>query len=77
MTLRRRYESVFRDLVTALDLPPGVKPRAFRLALLGALNWALTWYRPGGDPPETVARDLLAVFRAGQPAPPTNRIARP
>jgi AcrR family transcriptional regulator len=66
---RDRYEAVFRRLVADLDLPPGVQPGPFRLALLGALNWALTWYRPGGDPPEVVARSLFAIFRASQPSP--------
>ncbi len=61
---RDRYEAVFRRLVAAAPLPAGVQPGPFRLALLGALNWALTWYRPGGDPPEVVARDLFAIFRA-------------
>jgi AcrR family transcriptional regulator len=62
---RHRYEAMFRDLVDAIDLPPGVKASSFRLALLGALNWSLTWFHPNGDPPETVARNLFAVFRAG------------
>ena len=61
---RDRYEALFRSLVAELALPPGVSAASFRLALLGALNWALTWYRPGGDPPEVVARDLFAIFRA-------------
>ncbi len=65
---RDRYEAVFRRLVAAIPLPPGVPPGAFRLALLGALNWALTWYRPDGDPPEVVARDLFAIFRASHPS---------
>ena len=63
---RHRYELVFRDLVSALNLPAGVQASSFRLALLGALNWALTWYRPDGDSPEAVARSLFAVFRAGR-----------
>ena len=66
---RHRYEAVFRRLVAAVPLPPGVRPGPFRLALLGALNWALTWYRPEGDPPEAVARGLFAIFRASQPTP--------
>ena len=66
---RDRYEAVFRGLIAAVPLPPGVKPGPFRLALLGALNWTLTWYRPDGDTPETVARDLFAVFRTSQPTP--------
>ena len=66
---RHRYEAVFRRLVAAVPLPPGVRAGPFRLALLGALNWALTWYRPEGDPPEAVARGLFAIFRASQPNP--------
>ena len=66
---RDRYEAVFRSLIAAVPLPPGVKAGPFRLALLGSLNWALTWYRRDGDPPETVARNLFAVFRANQPIP--------
>ena len=65
---RDRYEALFRDLVAAVTLPPGVAPGPFRLALLGAMNWALTWYRADGDPPEVVARNLFAVFRASHPA---------
>jgi AcrR family transcriptional regulator len=61
---RDRYEAVFRDLVAGVTLPPSVQAGPFRLALLGALNWALTWYRPDGNPPEVVARDLFAIFRA-------------
>lgn len=63
---RDRYEEVFRCLVADVRLPAGVLPGPFRLALLGALNWARMWYRPDGDPPETVAHDLFAIFRAGK-----------
>ncbi len=73
---RDRYEAVFRRLIAALPLPPGVKPGPFRLALLGALNWALTWFRQDGDTPEVVARDLFAIFRASQPTK-TERSAQP
>ena len=73
---RDRYEAVFRHLIAALPLPPGVKPGSFRLALLGALNWALTWFRQDGDSPEVVARDLFAIFRASQPTE-TERSAQP
>ena len=65
---RDRYEVVFRRLIAAVALPASVEPGPFRLALLGALNWALTWYRPDGDPPEVVARRVFAIFRASQPA---------
>lgn len=66
---RDRYEQVFRTLIEAVPLPPEIKPASFRLALLGALNWTLTWFRPGGNDarsPEQIAQSLFAVFRAGR-----------
>ena len=63
---RDRYETVFRDLVDALGLPDAISSSHFRLALLGALNWALTWFKQDRDTPETVARHMFAVFRANQ-----------
>ncbi len=38
------------------------------LAILGALNWAQTWYRLGGDPPAVLARRFLALLRNGSGA---------
>jgi AcrR family transcriptional regulator len=61
---RDRYEKVFAALTDAIDMPEGVKRRYFRLGLLGAFNWALTWYQPGRDSPATIARQLLALFRS-------------
>ncbi|MDE2361245.1 MAG: TetR family transcriptional regulator [Hyphomicrobiales bacterium] len=49
---RRRYEDIWRKLIAeaarAGHVPKGVSPDAARLMLLGALNWAGEWYRPGG-----------------------------
>lgn len=64
---RDRYERVFSALTDAVALPGDVKLRYFRLGLLGAFNWALTWYQPGRDSPATVARHLLALFRSAPP----------
>jgi AcrR family transcriptional regulator len=60
---RDRYEATFRDLVAALPLGPRQDRQFLRLALLGALNWTLAWYRPSGEGPETIARRLVAQFR--------------
>lgn len=43
----------------------GADRQALRLMILGTLNWAQTWYRPGGDPPATLARRFLALLRSG------------
>ncbi len=66
---RDRYEDVIRELTDAVTLPLGVEPASFRLALLGALNWTLTWFRPDhgdGRTPDEIAQSLFAVFRAGR-----------
>ncbi len=60
---RDRYERVLVRLVDAVELLPGTERRYFRLALLGAINWALTWYQPGREPPANIARKLMAIFR--------------
>lgn len=61
--LRDRYESVFKNLVDDLALRPGTDRHMFRLGLLGAMNWAVVWYRRGGETPSQIARKLLALFR--------------
>lgn len=56
--LRDDYENRFRKLIAAL-VPPRGRRRYVRLTLLGALNSAQTWYRPGGDTPARIARSML------------------
>lgn len=62
---RDRYERVFRELVSALPLRPGVDRSILRLTLLGAINWALIWYRPGGAPPDAIAAQVVDLVRRG------------
>jgi AcrR family transcriptional regulator len=61
--LRDRYESVFKGLIENLPLRAGVDRRIFRLGLLGSMNWAIVWYRPGGETPTRIARKLLDLLR--------------
>lgn len=76
---RDRYEELFRSLIDAVPLRPGVDRRYFRLGLLGALNWSLNWYRPGRHSPSAVARQLLLLFRpaGADAAPPAASPAQP
>lgn len=60
---RRNYDQQFRKLVADLDLPDTADRSIFRLALLGALNWTLIWYRPGKTTPKQIARELMRIFR--------------
>lgn len=71
-SLRRRliaqrddYEAYFNGLLADLPLKPGTDRRLLRLMLLGALNRATTWYRPGGETPEGIARRFVAIIRDG------------
>ena len=60
--LRDDYEERFRRLIAALGLPRA-RRRYARLTLLGGLNGAQAWYRPGGDSPARIARRVLECLR--------------
>jgi AcrR family transcriptional regulator len=60
---RDRYETMFARAVDDLPLPKGVQRRYLRLALLGSLNWALIWYRTGGDSPAVIAHNIVDLYR--------------
>ncbi len=62
---RDEYEDRFRRLIDPIELSPGVERGRLRLMLLGALNWAKIWYRPGGGDPATIAKDFIAILRTG------------
>ena len=61
---RDRFEALYRRLIAALPLPPGIDRDLLRLQLLGALNWTRTWYRPGKRGAADIARHLMMVLRA-------------
>jgi AcrR family transcriptional regulator len=56
---RAPYESLFRELIDALPLPPDVEQSLLRLSLLGAMNWTRIWYRPGKKTPKQIAHHLV------------------
>jgi len=62
VVLRDEYESLFRQLVDDLPVPTGTNRKYLRLAILGALNWAHHWYRPGRDDPEAIAAQMIRMF---------------
>jgi TetR/AcrR family transcriptional regulator, cholesterol catabolism regulator len=65
---RDAYEEVFRGLVAALPVRAGVDRSYLRLTLLGAINWTLIWYRPGGDSPSIIATRIVTLIRRGAAA---------
>lgn len=63
---RRQYETLYKALFDALDLPETTDRRLLRLQLLGALNWVPVWYKPGQETgPETIARTFVRALRHG------------
>ena len=65
VALRDGYEARFRALVDALPLPPDCAATPLRLLLLGGMNWAQAWYRPGGETPADIARAFVRDLRRG------------
>ena len=63
--LRDDYEAIFAGLLDHLDLPPAVDRHQLRLMLMGSMNWAHNWYRPGADAPGDIARGFVRYLRLG------------
>lgn len=72
IALRDGYERQFTGLIAALPLPARLRRAqsrtTLRMLLLGALNWAPTWYRPrqrtGALTPRRIARDYIKLLKA-------------
>jgi len=60
---RKRFESIFSDIVDELPLAAGVDRSYWRLALLGMLAWTHMWYDKGGDSPKEVAARLVELLK--------------
>jgi TetR/AcrR family transcriptional regulator, cholesterol catabolism regulator len=61
--LRDSYERRFAELIDGVALPRGASRRHLRLLLLGALNAAQVWYRPGGESPAEIARRFMELLK--------------
>jgi AcrR family transcriptional regulator len=66
---RDRFEQLWRDLIQQ-GLEDGVfcctDPAMTTRAVLGALHWTITWYRPGGAlTPEEIAAQYSDLFLGG------------
>lgn len=70
-----RYGDVWRKLIQdakdAGELRPELDPRAARMLVLGALNWAVEWWNPRRGSLEQVIRTARVIVRnglSGEPA---------
>lgn len=69
---RRRYEDIWRNIMADMSedgiIPSSVSQHSVRLLLLGALNWAGEWYRPGRLSIDKIAHDFSAsIFPNSKP----------
>lgn len=66
---RDQFETIFRDIIDALPLPPELDRQIYRILLLRLLNTADTWYHEGRLSRAEVAAQILSIFRhEGPPA---------
>ena len=74
---RDRYEKVFLDLLDELPIRGTTTRKYFKMTLFGAGAWSRMWYRPeGGDSPETIAANILAIVRSGAETSPLDARVR-
>ena len=65
IALRDEYEQIFVGLIDDLPLRKGVDRRFLRLGLIGALSWALFWFKKERDTPAAIAKQMLQLLRGG------------
>jgi AcrR family transcriptional regulator len=61
--LRDAHERLFDKLLADLPLAPETDRHTLRLMLMGAMNYAYRWYRPGADSPGSIARKFVSFLR--------------
>ncbi len=66
---QRAYGALWRQVLEqardAGEIRADVNLSVARMAILGALNWAADWYRPGGETPQRIARDMVTMVVEG------------
>ena len=66
---QRAYGGLWRDLLAnaraAGEIRADVDLSVVRMAIMGALNWAADWYKPGRMTPEQIARDISTMIIGG------------
>lgn len=66
---QRAYGGLWRDLLAAArdagEIRADVDLSVVRMAIMGALNWAADWYKPGRMTPDAIARDISTMFIGG------------
>ncbi len=61
----RIWKQLFTDAIADGELRDDVDPRIARLLVMGALNWAAEWWKPGRGSLDTVVSTAQALLRTG------------
>lgn len=74
MRLRDHYGTIWQDILTDArdrgEFRPDANITLARLFILGALNWTVEWFKPGGRTIDEVAREFTSVVIDGLLAEP-------
>ncbi len=66
---QRAYGALWRLLLTAARKGGAIRAdvdlSVVRMSIMGALNWAADWYKPGRLAPKDIARDIAAMVLGG------------
>ncbi len=66
---QRAYGALWRALLAEARAAGAIRAdvdlSVVRMAIMGALNWAADWYRPGRMTPEQIARDITTMIIGG------------
>jgi hypothetical protein len=61
---RDEYEQIFARLIDKLPLTSDRDKHAFRLSMLGAMNWTVFWFNAGGGlSADDVGRQIALMVR--------------
>ena len=70
---QRAYGALWRSLLVAARKSGAIRSdvdlSVVRMSIMGALNWAADWYKPGRLTPKEIARDIAAMVLGGLAAP--------
>ena len=66
IALRDEYERIFVRLIDDLPLRSDIDKHYLRLTMIGALSWALFWFKKDrDDAPAVIAKQILSLLRSG------------
>lgn len=69
------WRKLLEDAVAAGEVRSDIDMTMLRMLMIGSMNWAVEWFRPGMAPPSYLANAMQTLFFDGA-ATPTGKAAR-